>query len=166
MIIFSTKVHGYLDYLMGIVLLIVPALLQLDRDSAEGMILYVLGTILIFYSAFTNYELGIIKVIPMKMHLTLDIFSGIFLATAPWVLDFENQVCIPFVILGVTEIAVGLTTTSKKAPHTSVIQQSTYHPTKTSEDLKKSIQTKNKVVKPEEHPTPFKKTVTKPKKLL
>lgn len=113
MIIFSTKAHGVLDYLMGVALLVVPSVLHLDRDSSEGMILYTLGTILLVYSIFTNYELGVIKVIPMKVHLTLDIFSGIFLASAPWVLRFEDQVCIPFVLLGVAEIVVGFTTTSR-----------------------------------------------------
>ncbi len=120
MIIFSTKAHGVLDYLMGIALLAVPSILQLDSNSAEGMILYTLGAILLVYSVFTNYELGIIKVIPMKVHLTLDIFSGIFLASAPWVLRFEDQVCIPFIILGVAEIVAGITTTSKVSKSTPI----------------------------------------------
>lgn len=112
MLIFSTKAHGILDYLMGIFLLLVPTFLHLKIDSAEGFILYNTAGFLLLYTALTAYELGVIKLIPMKLHLTLDIFLGIFLATVPWVLNFEDQARIPFVILGVIQIVAGLTTAS------------------------------------------------------
>jgi len=112
MLIFTTKAHGILDYLMGIFLLLVPTFLHLKIDSAEGFILYNAAGFLLLYTALTAYELGVIKLIPMKLHLTLDIFLGIFLATAPWVLNFEDQARIPFVILGIIQLVAGLTTAS------------------------------------------------------
>lgn len=111
--IFSTKVHGFLDYLVAGALLVMPSLLNLQPSSIPGMVFYILGGTLLFYSLLTNYELGLIKVLPMNLHLALDVLSGMFLAASPWIFGFEEQVFIPYLILGVAEMVAGLSTTSK-----------------------------------------------------
>jgi hypothetical protein len=49
----------------------------------------------------------------MKVHLFLDVLSGIFLAASPWLLGFSDRVCLPHLVLGILEISAGLLTTSK-----------------------------------------------------
>src|SRR4051812_43295024 len=95
----DTKTHGYLDYTVGLFLMIAPLIFHLGRKSPEALVFYVLGVILIIYSALTDYELGLFKLIPMKMHLSLDVLSGIFLAASPWLLGFSDRVCLPHLIL-------------------------------------------------------------------
>jgi hypothetical protein len=51
--------------------------------------------------------------IPMKVHLMLDIVSGIFLAASPWLFGFANTIYIPHLILGLIEISTALLTNSK-----------------------------------------------------
>ncbi|MEZ0130597.1 SPW repeat protein [Flavobacterium sp. LBUM151] len=104
----DTKTHGYLDYIVGIFLMVAPLILHLGRKSPEALVFYILGVTLIIYSALTNYELGFFKLIPMKMHLFLDVLSGIFLAASPWLLGFSDRVCLPHLILGIFEITAGL----------------------------------------------------------
>lgn len=59
---------------------------------------------------FTDYEGGARKVISMSTHLTMDVIAGIFLAASPWLLNFNEQVYLPHLIVGILEIGAGLFT--------------------------------------------------------
>lgn len=100
----STKTHGYLDYIVGILLLIAPWVFGFAHGGAETWVPVVLGAGAILYSLLTNYEMGVAKVIPMPVHLGLDIFSGILLAMSPWLFHFSDYVYLPHLILGIGEI--------------------------------------------------------------
>jgi hypothetical protein len=88
--IINTKVHGMLDYLVGIVLILSPWIWGLDPSSPEGMIFIILGVAALLYSLLTDYELGAAKVLSMRTHLALDAASGIILAASPWLLGFTK----------------------------------------------------------------------------
>jgi hypothetical protein len=109
----DTKTHGYLDYSMGIFLIVAPFVLNLDKEGMESTVFYALGALALVYSVLTKYELGLIKIIPMKIHLLLDVLSGIFLAASPWLLGFSDKVYLPHLILGIIEIGAGLMTNSE-----------------------------------------------------
>lgn len=111
--IIDTKAHGYMDYIMGIFLIASPSLFSLNLNAIESTIFYVVGATALLYSLLTNYELGLIKIVPMKAHLMLDIFSGIFLAASPWLLDFANSVYKPHLVIGIIEIGIAILTSSK-----------------------------------------------------
>lgn len=111
--IIDTKTHGYMDYIMGIFLLASPSLFSLNVNATESTVFYIVGVTAIIYSLLTNYELGFLKIIPMKGHLALDIFSGIFLAASPWLLRFAEIVYMPHLVLGIIEIGAALLTTPK-----------------------------------------------------
>lgn len=113
----DTKMHGYIDYLMGFVLIGTPLLFAVP-DGVPSTLLVVLGGATIVYSLLTNYELGLFKLLPMKLHLLIDLVSGLLLITAPWLFGFSDVIIWPFVILGVLEVAATLMT--KKEPFTNV----------------------------------------------
>ena len=126
-----TRIHGVLDYIVGLLLIGAPWLLNFNQGGAETWIPVILGISALIYSIFTRYELGLIKRIPMPVHLTLDIISGILLATSPWLFNFDERVFLPHLILGLFEIAVGLTTSKipadvpvRSETHTGTHQQS------------------------------------------
>ena len=108
--IISTKVHGVLDYLMGVLLIAAPWLFNFNRDGAETWVPVILGIGVIVYSLFTNYELGLSRLIPMRTHLTLDVLSGALLAASPWIFNFNDYVYLPHLILGILEMGAGIMT--------------------------------------------------------
>ena len=112
----STKVHGYLDYMMGILLIASPWIFDFP-DGIATTLPIVLGAGTIIYSLMTNYELGAFGLIPLKVHLGIDVVAGILLAAAPWIFGFADEVYLPFVILGVVEVGAALLT-EKREPAT------------------------------------------------
>ncbi|HKG94539.1 MAG TPA: hypothetical protein VKA84_21675 [Gemmatimonadaceae bacterium] len=106
-----TRVHGILDYSTGALLMALPGLLKgARRGRAEAAVPVALGVGALLYSLFTDYELGAVRKLPMKVHLALDVASGIFFAASPWVLDLDEDVRAPYLALGLWEIAAGLMT--------------------------------------------------------
>lgn len=106
----STRVHGVLDYLMGIVLIAAPWMLGFADNSAATWVPVLLGVGLIIYSLCTDYELGAFRVISMRGHLWLDGLSGVFLAASPWLFGFNEYVSTPHLVLGIVEVLAALTT--------------------------------------------------------
>lgn len=106
----ETKTHGYLDYIVGILLLILPALMGWDLNEAQSIVPMALGAGVIVYSLMTAYELGAAKVISMSTHLTIDFISGVFLAASPWIFNFDEIVYLPHLIVGILEIGAALMT--------------------------------------------------------
>ncbi|MDF2516614.1 MAG: repeat protein [Sphingobacterium sp.] len=102
----STKIHGILDYLTAIFLILCPQLFDLSSSTPEGAVFVLLGILTLVYSAITQYELGLFRVVPMDVHLVFDIFSGLFLAASPWLLDFSRYTYLPHVIIGFAEVVI------------------------------------------------------------
>lgn len=105
----STKVHGYIDYMMGVLLIASPWLFDFPEGAATTLPI-VLGAGTIVYSLMTDYELGLLKVLSMKAHLGIDLMAGILLIAAPWLFGFADEVFWPFVILGILEVGASLMT--------------------------------------------------------
>lgn len=108
--IISTKVHGAVDYVMGIILMTSPWLFGFGRGGAETVIPVVLGAGVVLYSLVTDYELGAFRLIPMFWHLVFDFVGGVFLLVAPWLFGFSGTVWVPYVVFGILEIGASLMT--------------------------------------------------------
>lgn len=106
----SWRTHGVLDYIVGLLLIFSPRLLGFDADGAEARVPVILGGSALIYSALTRYELGLLKLLPFKAHLALDVMSGLFLALSPWLLGFADRVWLPHVLLGLFEIGAVMMT--------------------------------------------------------
>ena len=108
-----TRVHGFLDYIVGVALIAAPWIFQFSEYRAATVVPIVLGIGLILYSLLTDYELGLARVLPMAMHNLFDIVAGIFLAASPWIFGFADEsanVWVPHVIVGIAVIVLGLVT--------------------------------------------------------
>ena len=105
-----TRIHGVLDYLLGLLLIASPWLFGFDDESTAKWIPIVLGAGVILYSVLTDYELGAARVIPMSVHLLLDAAGGILLAASPWLFGFSDDVWVPHVVLGLIELGTALMT--------------------------------------------------------
>ena len=108
--IISTRVHGMLDYTMGLLLIISPWLLGFAEGGPATSVPVVLGAGAIVYSLLTNYELGAAQVISMPAHLWLDGICGLILALSPWLFGFAEYVYLPHLILGILEVGAAAMT--------------------------------------------------------
>lgn len=106
----STRVHGVLDYLVGVLLAASPWLLGFARGGAETWVPVVLGAGVVAYSLFTDYELGVVRRLQMTVHLWLDAIGGVVLAGSPWVLGFDERVWVPHLAFGLFEVATAVVT--------------------------------------------------------
>jgi len=108
--VIPTRIHGMLDYGMGVLLMVAPWLLGFADGGPEQWVPVILGASVIVYSLLTNYELGVARVIPMPVHLWIDVAGGVVLAASPWIFGFADEIWWPHVVLGVLEIGAGLMT--------------------------------------------------------
>jgi hypothetical protein len=80
-----------------------------------------LGVGTIAYSLLTDYELGLIKVIPMPVHLALDAANGALLSASPWLFGFADDVSAPHLGLGLFEVGAALCTQTTPARESGVV---------------------------------------------
>lgn len=107
--IIPTRLHGMMDYIVGIVVVASPWIFGFADDSGTAKWTFiVIGLVILATSLMTNYELGVMKVIPMHMHLWADAVVGIVLALSPWIFGYADDAganaWLPALIIGVLEL--------------------------------------------------------------
>lgn len=110
MAVFSTRIHGVLDYLVAALLVALPWLAGFAGDGPATWVPVGVGAATILYSVFTDYELGAIRKIQMPAHLLLDALGGAVLIVSPWLFGFDEFVWMPHVAFGVFELLVSMLT--------------------------------------------------------
>jgi lysylphosphatidylglycerol synthetase-like protein (DUF2156 family) len=112
--IIPTFVHGIADYIGGIALLAAPNIFGFaDVGGAAVLIPRVLGVIILLQSICTNYELGLAKILPMRVHLMNDYVASLFLAASPWLFGFADgpsNSWMPHLIVGILVFVLSLMT--------------------------------------------------------
>ncbi|HEY0738948.1 MAG TPA: hypothetical protein VGD69_28780 [Herpetosiphonaceae bacterium] len=112
--LFSTRAHGVLDYLTAGTLVALPRALGWSDDVTKWMTGMALGTIA--YSAVTRYELGLLKWLPVKSHLTLDALNGGLFCMAPLIFPKEDSTVKGALVgIGLFELLVTLTTETESS---------------------------------------------------
>jgi hypothetical protein len=106
------KTHGYLDLPIGIHMVGLPLVTDWELSNPAMFVPMIVGSIIIIYSLFTDYEFGI-GPIPMRIHLSLDLFTGALLALSPWLFQFSQFVFLPHLIAGSFVFVVSLLTQIK-----------------------------------------------------
>jgi hypothetical protein len=81
----DATLHGVTDYCAGAtVLTVFPRLVKVDGTESARQI-RTAGAIHAGYSTMTDYPLGIVRLIPFKVHLGLDALGAVVLAATPLV---------------------------------------------------------------------------------
>lgn len=127
--VIETKTHGYIDYIMGLLLIAAPWLFGFANGGAETWLPVVLGAGAILYSLMTDYEMGATRTLSMRTHLTLDLMSGALLAVSPWLFGFADVVWMPHLIFGLLEVGASLMTKTHPATESSQHRQGVHHRT-------------------------------------
>lgn len=105
----STRTHGVLDYSMAVLMLALPWLFT--WSDATKMLLTILAIGIVLYSLLTRYEMGAMRVLPMRAHLALDMVGGIVLLVAALMMSGEmDGVRWTLGVLGVAELGAAMMT--------------------------------------------------------
>ena len=106
------KLHGILDY--GIIfILFIPWITNFYKENEDTWILAAAGTFLWLISLFTDYDFGLIKLIPMKIHLLLDFLVAIFLIALPFIFPLFDYYFFWPMLIGLGGLLITLLSSSK-----------------------------------------------------
>jgi hypothetical protein len=75
--VLNSKMHGIIDYLVVLFLFSAPSLFNLPPKTA--MFTYVLGCVHFLLTICTNFSVGLIKVIPFKLHGIVEVVVSVVL---------------------------------------------------------------------------------------
>ncbi|GEO13891.1 SPW repeat domain-containing protein [Microvirga aerophila] len=111
-----TRLHGVIDYLWGLALIASPWLFGFADVPAAKWVAIFFGVGAILYSLVTAYELSLVPLVPMPLHLGLDGLTGFILAISPLGFGFANQVYLPHVLFGLFSVVASLVTRTQPSP--------------------------------------------------
>jgi hypothetical protein len=84
----SPKLHGVIDYLSVPLLLAAGPLFHFTGQPGE--ITSTLAGVVLVYSLFTAYPLGLVKMIAFSQHRVIDIVFGVAMIVSPFILRFSD----------------------------------------------------------------------------
>ena len=115
--VIPTGVHGILDYAASGINFAFPGLLGLREDAPwAALIPRIDGVAGAGYSLITDYELGVLKALPVPAHLTFDAAKGLFMALSPWLFGFAKngtRYWLPHVLMGTADVVAAVTTRTR-----------------------------------------------------
>jgi hypothetical protein len=101
----STRVHGLVDYASVLALTVAPH--QLGWGARARRLLGAAAGATLVYSLFTRYELGLIRLLPMPVHLALDAAQATVLCAVPVFLRRERPAVRAAIIgIGLGELTI------------------------------------------------------------
>lgn len=112
--LFNARTHTVIGLVVGVALLIAPWLFGFaDIGGAAVTTPILIGIFIILNELITTSPLSLIKVVPMRVHVMIDILTGGLLALSPWLFGFaDNEInaWLPHVIVGILIIGYALAT--------------------------------------------------------
>lgn len=101
-----TTLHGVIDYLVALFLVSAPFMLGFADGGAAQWATIVLAVFVLVYSLFTDYELGMVRILRFRFHLVLDVVFALLLLASPWALGFSGIIWWPHVLVGIMALVV------------------------------------------------------------
>lgn len=85
----SAKMHGVLDYTIGVLLVASPWLFGFRTLSSVATdVMVITGVIVIALSLITSYPLGLVKAVPFPTHGVIETIGALFLLASPWLFGY------------------------------------------------------------------------------
>lgn len=103
----TPRIHGILDYVVAIVLIVAPFMLGFVATNIFALcISLVLGTVLLSYSLITDYTYSLFGAVSFRIHLVFDTLAGLGLLAAPYIFGFTGSVAVYYVAMGIGLVMV------------------------------------------------------------
>jgi hypothetical protein len=84
------RVHGHFDYMMAALFLVAPSWSAFEGEPQ--LFCYAAGAVCLILATFTAYPLGLLGVLPFRLHGALEALLVPAFAVAPWLLGFWSVV--------------------------------------------------------------------------
>lgn len=121
--ILSTKMHTIIGLIVGLALLVAPWLFGFSEESgAVVTVPLLIGVFIIVSELTTTSVLSPLKIVPMKTHIIVDIFTGLLLVISPWLFSFsdlEANAWVPHVVVGLLVVGYALVTSVDDSTNTA-----------------------------------------------
>lgn len=102
-------VHGTLEYLAGIFVILAPFMFGFREDIAFPVFIGV-GVAIVVLGLLSSQPTGVTELLPPTVHSGIDYILAVFLIIAPLVLNFDTAPETIFILLGVAHLVVSLLT--------------------------------------------------------
>jgi hypothetical protein len=108
--VLDPRTHGFLDYGLAVLFLIMPVLF--DFSDTAATLSYVLGVVYIGTSLITRYPLGLFKIVPFPTHGMLETIMAIGFIVFPWLFGFADDAAARnfYVLAGIALLGVVMLT--------------------------------------------------------
>jgi len=106
-----TLIHATADYLVGLLLIVLPLLIPVVGPAR--VLTMALGLTVLLYSLATDYELGAIRFLRIPFHLFLDALSGAMLLLLAAAADLPDSARWPYYVIGALALFLSATTRTR-----------------------------------------------------
>lgn len=114
----SSRVHTWIGLVVGLVLVVAPWLLDFDEHVAPRVVAVAVGIWIVVNELATTSPASPLKIVPMRVHVVVDVVTGVFLAASPWLFGFADlteRAWVPHVVAGVLVAGYALVTDTSDA---------------------------------------------------
>jgi len=112
--IITEKVHTVIGLVVGVLLVFSPTLFNFADNEAASMVPIWVGIFIVLNELITTSPYSPLKLVPMRIHILIDVITGLFLLVSPWLFNFMNNdepsQWVPHVVVGLLIIGYALLT--------------------------------------------------------
>jgi hypothetical protein len=83
--------HGIADYVYAPLTFSAPKIVGFEDEKNAEVLCQVIGAKVLASTMLTRAEWGVLKVVPFKAHLALDVVVSLFSFAAPWLFGFAKN---------------------------------------------------------------------------
>jgi SPW repeat len=106
------NLHAALEPLIALVIIAAPWIFRFSNTGSATAICVVVGIVMLLVGSMTDWRMSLVRLIPLRMHLTGDLLLGAVLILSPLIFGFadEGGPTRFMVIAGVLELMTALMT--------------------------------------------------------
>jgi hypothetical protein len=99
--------HGLIEYVAGVLFIAAPFVFGFDDGAATALSL-VIGAGILVLAIITDSPVGIVRTLPIEVHVVLDYVLAVILIASPFIFGFrdDDAAVLFFVILGVAHLII------------------------------------------------------------
>jgi hypothetical protein len=114
----SKNLHGLIDYSYAVIVPLLPEIAGFKNKESAKLLCRGLGAGAVSYSLLTKARWGLIRILPFKAHLAIDLSVSCLALAAPWLLGFSGNSTARNAVLatGLVGLAATLLTNQKEEP--------------------------------------------------